>query len=46
MALGHKSVLKKGTQGWQVEVRQVCAKEVRAGAWSRTLMTVLGHSGG
>ena len=26
MALGHKSVLRKGMQGWQVEVRQVCAK--------------------
>lgn len=45
-ALGQERALKKGMQGWQVEVRPVCTKEVGVGGESRMPVTVLGSPGG
>lgn len=43
MALGHKSVLKKG-RGLAGGVRGRCVLRDQGRAWSRTLMTMPGHS--
>ena len=45
-ALGQERALKKGMQGWEVEVRQVCTKGVGVGGYSRVPTTVLGNPGG